>query len=1151
MGSNSPVPPSLESAAGPQSVWSSRARTVYERVCGLDGTNRRQALDRECGDDWTLHAEVAALLAHDSHPSLPHRDPMAASTGLAPCPSDGLALDSIAGYRIGRMIGVGGSGTVYEAEQESPRRQVALKIFRAPRTDTRLRRRIAHEAEILARLHHPSIAHVYAVNAGSEGDADVPWIAMELVAGVPIDVWCREHATSLRARAELLATVAEAVAHAHASGVVHRDLKPSNVLVTDDGIAKVVDFGVARTLHDSPAVGTLHTRDGDLVGTLAYMAPEQVEGASSLVDTRTDVHALGTIAFEVLTGRRPRDPEWMTLPEWASALRRPAPSLQEVLPSAPIDLALVVAKALEPDQDRRYPTALAFADDLRRFLRDEPINARAPTRGYLLRSFVRRHRTLVLGAVATVLALAAGLAVSLAFAIESNTQRRRADAESDEARREAYRAQTSVAAEAIATGNASSARTALDRAPEAFRGWEWRHLDAQVDRCARRVRWAMGLERWMSASADGRRIAGGTSAEGAAVLDAATGAILCRIAATPAFERGVLVADGSRLVLARTDGALDVIDVATGRRTSLGMLTGRSGECDVLAATPRGATICESRCSSSPRLRFVDLDTGASWTRGGTDQWRWSSAAFNSTATELVAAVHSGAVVAIPTSGDAPVREVARHSQPATGAVWVPGSSRLISVSSDRRAIVATTDGSAAETTLALHQQGVFDVAASEDGGLLATWARERVVRLFRGSDLLPVGTRTAVGANEFSRVRFSPDAAEVSVDDPWERRTWFTRSETEFDVLRGHRSKAEGNQWPYIYGIAFAPDGRRVATGGWDGTVRIWSVVTGRALAVLEAPGPVHSVAWSPDGDVLISSGRPHHLVAFDSATGRRIATAQDGQSEMYGGLGFTHDGKTLWATKVPGDVCARDPRTLVRRGTPFTEAGDPWSVAVARNGAVAIGYGSGKWSRFEAHAPGRPGRAMAFEKHPLAVTDLAISPDGSLVAASSEDGTATIADAETGSTRFTIRGHVGRVYGVAFSPDGRRLATGGDDGTVRLHDVATGEELLSLRGHESYVFALAFAPDGETIASASGDNTARLWSTQTLAQRVARRDAALAAEAAVEPRVRAIVARTTDPRAAVDAVRALAGLDDRTRAAALDVALRILAATPSSSDK
>ena len=1130
-----PIPPTGP-RAHPLSVWSSRARIVFSEVNGLDGAARREALDRACGEDWALHAEVAALLAHDVHPSL-HAGarPRDLSGTGSTIPTD-LPHDAIPGFHIVRLLGVGAVGAVYEAEQESPRRPVALKVFRSPGADERLRHRIAHEAEVLGRLAHPNVAQVFAVHTEA---GDLPWIAMELVDGTPIDAWCRARETSVRARVELLATVAEAVGHAHACGVVHRDLKPSNVLVTAAAGVKVVDFGVARTVGDAPFVGTLHTQDGDIVGTLAYMSVEQAEGDSAHVDTRTDVHALGTLGFELLAARLPRDPTGMTLPEWAQALRRPAPALRDVVPGTPTDLSLVLAKALEPDRARRYPTAQALADDLRRFLRAEPIVARAPTGGYLLRSFVRRHRALVLGALATLLALVAGLVVSLRFALESQAQQRRADREAADSRRGTYRAQMSVASQALSMANAFGARAALERAPEAFRGWEWTYLASQIDRSIRTVRFPVRFTRIFDVAPDATRVIAITAEGDAVVVDAGSGRFLMRIPGGTLAERLAFLSDGRRIAVARPGGVVDVLDAGSGALVrSFPPEAGRTSVCDALAVAPHGAGLVESRRDRTPRLRFLDADAGTTSLRDVADTNVWTALRYSPDGTRLVATTGDGRVVVGPAIDAGPFVAVGRHVGVALDAALDPSGGRCVSAGIDRCAVLVDVLAPTRRGEF-LHQQQVNGVAWSGDGARIATWAEERVLRIFEADGFRLALEVPALDADERAVLRFAPGDAEIRAFEVSGTHTWFATRDQSLDVLRGHRTLAEGNSYPYVYDVDFSPDGRRIATAAWDGSVRVSSVATCRTVAVLETDGPLQALAFAPDGRSLVAVGRPNDMTSFDTGTGRRLAVVKDGIREMSGGLAFTRDGAAIVAPSDLATVVLRDPHTL-RRTRILSEGRATMSVATGPDGAIVLGNMDGSWER----RPGVAGeRTVPFQRHARSVARVAVSADGRLVASGSDDGLARVADALTGATRCELGGHVGKVYALAFSPDGRRLATGGDDGTVRLHDTATGDELLVLRGHASYVFSLKFSPDGMTLASASGDNTVRLWSLRPIAERVARRERALAAEATVEPLVCAALAGASTPEAAVEGLRTRTDLDEEHRAAALDVALRLLA--------
>jgi hypothetical protein len=322
-------------------------------------------------------------------------------------------------YRILRLLGEGGMGAVYEAEQDLPRRTVALKLIRAGYASAEMLRRFENEAQALGRLHHPGIAQIY--EAGRAGNQ--PYFAMELVHGETLLAYCEHHKLSTRQRLELMAKICDAVQHAHQRGLIHRDLKPANILVEESGQPRILDFGVAR-LTDSDAHATRQTDIGQLIGTLAYMSPEQVLGDPGEIDTRSDVYALGVILYELLAGQKPYE-IGRQLPEVVRTIREEEPtSLSSVNRTCRGDIETIVGKALEKDKTRRYASAAELAADLRHHLHDEPITARPPSTTYQLQKFARRNKALVIGVAAVFVVLIAGVVASTWEAVKA----RRAEA---------------------------------------------------------------------------------------------------------------------------------------------------------------------------------------------------------------------------------------------------------------------------------------------------------------------------------------------------------------------------------------------------------------------------------------------------------------------------------------------------------------------------------------------------------------------------------------------------------------------------------------------------------------------------------------------------------------------------------------------------
>lgn len=324
-------------------------------------------------------------------------------------------------YRILRLVAQGGMGAVYEAEQEKPHRIVALKVIRPGYATEEMTRRFELESQALGRLHHPGIAQIYEAGSAETPFGVQPYFAMEFIDGVSLVAYADQHKLDARARLRLLASICDAVHHAHQRGLIHRDLKPSNVIVDANGQPKILDFGIAR-ITDSDSQATRETNVGQLVGTLPYMSPEQVMADPFEIDIRCDVYALGVILYELLVGELPFDLNRKAIHQAAQIIREQEPTrLSSLNRFYRGDIETIVAKTLEKQKSRRYDSAANLAADIRRFLNDEPITARPPSTAYQLQKFARRHRALVIGIAAVFIVLVAGIVAS---SIESVRARR-------------------------------------------------------------------------------------------------------------------------------------------------------------------------------------------------------------------------------------------------------------------------------------------------------------------------------------------------------------------------------------------------------------------------------------------------------------------------------------------------------------------------------------------------------------------------------------------------------------------------------------------------------------------------------------------------------------------------------------------------------
>lgn len=439
-----------------------RIEEICFNVMSLKGKARTAFLDRHCADDPELRAEVEALVrASDTRPDFLSRPIISLPGGVAIDDEVDAASGEVVGpYRLVRPLGHGGMGDVYLAVRDGDgfSRTVALKLIRRGIDTDRVLDRFRQERRILAELRHPNIASL--IDGGATDDGR-PYFVMEFVEGEPIDTYCGRKQLDVRERLELVRTICFAVAHAHQNLVVHRDIKPANILVTEDGLPKLLDFGIGKVLAEEGHGDAPVTVFEERALTPEYAAPEQIEGRA--ITTATDVFGLGALLYRLLTSRPPWEVKGADGQHVLEARsREPAP------PSAvatghrpPREVDAIVLKALRVDPDERYPSPLALSDDIERFLEGRPVRARRPSVAYTVRKFVARHRV----AVSTVLVLTAGLASATAYTWR---QSQRVAAERDKALEvRGFLLETfGAAGPERAAGDPVTARALLDRQAE-------------------------------------------------------------------------------------------------------------------------------------------------------------------------------------------------------------------------------------------------------------------------------------------------------------------------------------------------------------------------------------------------------------------------------------------------------------------------------------------------------------------------------------------------------------------------------------------------------------------------------------------------------------------------------------------------------------
>ncbi len=878
-------------------------KALFLQALDVEKERRGAFLDEQCTGDAELRAAVAELLEFDTKAE---NAPTFLDSPVAGMRQPLLAPSWIRRYRIVRLLGEGGMGAVYEAEQDYPRRLVALKVIRPGLVSPPLLKRFIHEAEILGRLHHPGIAQIYEAGVAEDGK---PFFALELIRGVPLDEYARVRGLAVAARLELVARVCDAVQHAHEQGVIHRDLKPGNILVDDSGQPRVLDFGVARATGAELLTTGDRTRTGQLVGTLSYMSPEQVAADPSALDQRSDVYTLGVILFELLAGKLPYPLKDLPLPEAVRLIREHEPSrLGSIDTQLRGDVETIVAKAMEKDPARRYRSAADLAADLRRWLDHEPILARPPSALYHLHKFARRHKGLVGGLAATGAALVLGLVGTILFAVREAHQRGQAEHhaqqaidEQREALFQAYRARMAAAAAALSAHDVADAARQLDDAPEGLRDWEWQHLRSRLDDSTMviplpeegvgflmgapdRLRaWAMtsmGLrgtdleggedtilpirpERRHDLTATrtrrGLRVVAWVSKTTFELLDEA-GQTLRRVVFPAQTEASTVVVspDGERLACNCYDGnqaSLVILDATSGKQTAV--CDGHRRGIWAHTFSPDGARLASA--GEDGMARLWDPATGKLLATFRGHASKVLSVAFRGDGARLVTTSADGTVRQWDVASGRQVEPpYDRHSGEVATAVYSPDGQCIASGGTDRTVRVWRSSGGEDVAVLLGHTGSVVEVAFAPVGHRLASLSAER------GRGWAGDGTV----------------------------RVWDVDPRATLPVLTGHSS--------YVYPVAFSPDGRWLASGGWDNTVRLWDAATGEPCASLPHPGVVPSLAYSPDGTWLVSGNYgDDRLRIWDVATAR-VRKEIQGPNGILRMLSISPDGKRVAATAL-----------------------------------------------------------------------------------------------------------------------------------------------------------------------------------------------------------------------------------------------------------
>lgn len=1054
-------------------------KDLFYEALDIDPEERFSYLESKCDGDRELLGEIKALLEFDSAPepvinvspefaieAFQHTRESHSQTSEA-------WPEQIEGYRVLGVLGRGGMGVVYEAEQDRPKRKVALKLLARHAVSDQALRRFQQEAEILGRLKHPGIAQIFECGSIGPEDEGQAYLAMELIEGNSLSQHVAQNNPSIEQRLELFARICDAVHHAHQKGVIHRDLKPDNILVTHEGRPKILDFGIARVTETDLQVTTMHTQVGQLVGTITYMSPEQVSGNRDELDLRSDIYALGVILFELLSGKLPHDLIGRSIPDAIRVILEVDPHrLSSIDSMFRGDVDVIVTKALERDASRRYASAAEIAADIRRHLAHEPITARPASTFYQLRKFGKRNKPLVGGAIATVIALIMGLVFSVHFALRESQQREIADAASEsalasekESRQVAYRSRISAALASIDAENPSRARMILDDTDPRFRGWEWNYANTRLDR--RLAFFPSETQTDVVTREDGTLVALVVQDGYPKVIEIMAGITLCTIEYSSPLDHLQFSGDGLRvLALSRNDNTLRSWDADTAAPISshsmgpskvTSMMVSWNGE--LASVVTRDKSFILNLNDGTIGQQFASWETEASLNPA--DRWYvryggWTLELFQREPNEEITFVAKRAL------------------KNASSMAWDVDRERIAFGLRGGHVEILELPSLNTSQTLVGITDDVQHIAFAKDHDMLAATGLDSTVQLWD------------IESGESVRKFHAPEAHRIAVDhdmihlalghaDGAGLYAWEPPVSTE---LKGHDS--------YVYYTTFSPNGTKIASSGWDRTIRIWDARSGEQLVSMPTwmDAPL-GLGFSADGTQLVTPLTVRDVATRVMKETLAYAVKRDPKRELtINRPGLFHwpenseaseelkDRLDFWHLSRGGTKASRE----YAGGQTESSSLDKLLLALTTNRHCAWVVVVVRESGRELHQFG------PFEPQISATT---FSRDGTRLVIGDAGGVIRVMDLSDGAEIAQFGGVGKAVYSLEFSPDGSRLVSGCEDGIVRLWDTSTWSLTGELVGHTNYVHSVAFSPDGTQLVTGSGDNTIRIWDAAPAAVR------------------------------------------------------------------